>query len=248
MIVLRHIVAIIKGIFLIILMMLFLSFYAISLLVSKNTPERAFRLRRNYIRIAFLVFNIKLQKEGKMYDGPALYVCNHRSFIDPVLVCRYVDAYVIAKAEVASMPVLNTGAKFTGIIYVKRENRNSRHAAREMMSQTIQRGYNVLVYPEGTIATEPGTIPFRPGSFAEMARLGLPVVPIALEYQNDYSYWRTPSLFKHFVNHVGRWDIPCKMKIGQPIWDKDGDALRIKAESWVNIQLKEMQSGWSNVF
>ncbi len=248
MILIRYIVAMTKGIFLIVLMIFFLSFYALSLLVSKDTPKRAFRLRRNYIRIAFLVFNIRLEKEGKMHDGPALYVCNHRSFIDPVIVCRYVDAFVIAKAEVASMPVLNTGAKFTGIIYVKRENRDSRHAAREMMSETIQNGHNVLVYPEGTIATDPKTLPFRPGSFAEMARLGIPVVPIAIEYQNDYSYWRTPSLLKHFVNHVGRWNIPCKMKIGKPIWDQDGTALKDKAESWVNEELKKMQAGWSNVF
>jgi len=245
---LRFIVAITKGVILIILMIIFLSFYSLSLLVSKDSPKRAFRLRRNYIRFAFFFLNVKLEKEGQMHDGPALYICNHRSFIDPIIVCRYVDAYIIAKAEVASMPVLNTGAKFTGIIYVKRESRDSRHAAREMMSSTIQGGHNVLVFPEGTIASDPHTLPFRPGSFAEMARLGIPIVPIALEYQEDYSYWRTPSLFNHFINHIGRWDIPCKMKIGAPIWDTDATVLKDKAEAWVNGELGKMQEGWSKVF
>ncbi len=247
--ILRSGLAIIRVIILVVLMVVFLSVYAFSLLFSKHTPQRGFRLRRNYIRAAIKIFNIQLDSlEGRMHDKPALYVSNHRSFMDPVIACCFVDAVVIAKAEVASMPVLSWGAKVTGIIYVDRDNKSSRESTRQLMIDTIKSGQNVLVYPEGTVGSEKGTIAFKPGSFLACAKEGFPVVPLANEYKYEYSYWKVFSLVKHFLDHAGRWQIPTKFKIGPAMTDQDGIELKDRAQSWIDEELAKMQEGWSEVF
>ena len=85
------------------------------------------------------ILNMHVIIEGKPHDKPALYVCNHRSFADPLAILPYLDAYVIAKAEVASYPIINKGAELTGVLYVKREDSQSRNAVRDKMVKPLNK-------------------------------------------------------------------------------------------------------------
>ena len=88
------ILAIIRALFLALSMALFLIVYAIGRLVFKHTPKSSFRLRRNWLSSMGLPgFGIKVQVKGKPIKEPAIYVCNHRSFSDPIVLCKYLDAY-----------------------------------------------------------------------------------------------------------------------------------------------------------
>ena len=177
-------------------MAIFLLSYALSSLVFGNTPERAFRLRRRWIKyFALPSLNIKCQVKGKASTTPALYVCNHRSFSDPIINCTFLDAYVIAKAEIANYPIINKGAEATGVLWVKRESVKSRNATREKLVETLLRGYNVLVYPEGTVGVTPETLKFSKGTFIEAVKNNIPVVPIALEYRDTKDLWQGTSFF-----------------------------------------------------
>ncbi|MBK8699860.1 MAG: 1-acyl-sn-glycerol-3-phosphate acyltransferase [Saprospiraceae bacterium] len=169
--------------------------YAVTMLWRKHSPERAFALRKTWLTyFGHPILNIHVEVSGGPIQEPALYVSNHRSFADPVILCRYLDAYVIAKAEVASYPVINKGAELTGVLYVKRDDSKSRNEVRDLMVQTIKKGYNVLVYPEGTVGIQSKTLPFKVGSFMEAARNGIPVVPIAIEYRSEKDLWLIPQI------------------------------------------------------
>ena len=108
-------------------------------------------------------------------------------------------------AEVANYPVINWGAKLTGVLYVKRNNKDSRNAVREMMVDTIKKGYNVLVYPEGTIGLSRQTLPFKVGSFLEATRNNLTVVPVAIEYKSDSDLWRYENFIVQFATQFSKW-------------------------------------------
>ena len=98
-----YLLAAIRAIVLFLLMIVFLGGYFITVPIRGNTPERAFRLRRRYIRIAQRVIGMRLEHHGHICKAPALYISNHRSLSDPLATCRFVDAYVIAKAEVGKV-------------------------------------------------------------------------------------------------------------------------------------------------
>ena len=229
-------------------MAIFMISYTISLLVTKHTPERAFRLRRNWLKLANFILNIKVEKQGAPPLTPAIYVSNHRSFSDPLVLLEHLNAYVIAKAEVSSYPLINKGAELTGIVYVKREDKDSRRATRDTMVDTISKGYNVLVYPEGTVGRDPHTLPFKMGTFFEAAREGIPVVPVAIEYRSPRDLWMIPNFIKQYLFQFSKWRTDVRLEFGPVLKGGDGLQLHDEAEHWVNQKIASMQKGWSLAF
>jgi 1-acyl-sn-glycerol-3-phosphate acyltransferase len=222
-----------------------MGFYFLSLIFSKHTKVRAFRLRKNWLRIALRILNIHVEKKGKSHSKPSLYVCNHRSFSDPLVVLRFLNAFVIAKAEVEGYPIINKGAELTGIVYVDRNNKNSREATRQKMVEVLQEGYNVLVYPEGTVGKNLETLPFKKGTFMEAAKHGIPVVPIAVEYKSGKDLWLIPNFIKHYLQQFSKWKTEVKCTFGPVIKSDDGSQLHIEAHRWINQEIQKMQTNWS---
>lgn len=224
----------------------FLLVYWVSCLFKKHTPERAFRLRRRWIKWAAMpIMNIKVEVKGEANYQPALYVSNHRSFSDPVVNCAFINAFVIAKAEIADYPIINKGAEATGVMWVKRDSMKSRSSTRQAMLDTLLSGYNVLVYPEGTVGVTPKTLKFSKGTFAECAKHGIAVVPVATEYRHSKDMWQNTSFPAHYFKQFAAWRTECKMTIGPAISDEDGIALKDKAQAWIDTELENMQKGWS---
>ncbi|MBK7406872.1 MAG: 1-acyl-sn-glycerol-3-phosphate acyltransferase [Saprospirales bacterium] len=113
-------------------------------------------------------------------EGPCVYVSNHRSYFDPVAALRDVEALPVAKAEVSSWPFIGFAAKATGVMWVKRENRDSRRRTVEAIEETLKEGFSVLIYPEGSTHIELKSHPFRQGAFRVAAELGVPSCPLPL--------------------------------------------------------------------
>ncbi len=231
-------------------MAIMLFFYFISIPIFGNSPKRAFRLRRNYIRGVIVIMNMSFELKGleNIPDTPSLFISNHRSFSDPFYLCRYIDAFVIAKAELGDIPLVSQGIRTTGIIFVKREVQSSRSATRQAMVDTIKKGYNVAVYPEGKTSAEKTTLAFKPGTFEEAVLLDIPVVPVVLEYKHPRALWEVGGIGSQFYRQFGYWSNPAKMSILSPIKGTDGIALMNKVRSSVNQEIERMHRGWSLAF
>ncbi len=249
MILILYIIALIRAILVFGSMAIFMLFYGISCIFIKHTKERALNLRMNYLKyIAIPVLNIKIIKEGNPQDGTALYVCNHRSFADPIVICRYLKAFVIAKAEVANYPIINKGAELTGVIWVDRNNKDSRSATREKLTETIDQGFNILVYPEGTVGIHKKTLPFRKGTFLEAAQNDIPVVPVAIEFRSHKDLWLKEKFIPQYLHQFSKWKTEVKVKFGAPMIHQNGEYLHQHSHEWINNELHLMQHNWSYCF
>ena len=241
--------AIIRILLMLTLMIVFiLGYFVFTLFFLLSNERRSFRLRKLYVHLAAWIMGIKVEKSGEIHNEPALYVCNHRTFSDPVVVSKFLNAYVIAKAEVADMPILHQGAKLTGIIYVQRNDADSRKNAREEMIQTLLEGRNVLIYPEGTTHAEKRIKEYRPGSFIEAAKNDIPVVPIVLEYKQKEALWFGHNLTTQFFRQLAIPRIHTKICFGPAMKDRDGLVLRDQVVEWSNEKIAEMHEGWGSVF
>lgn len=242
-----YLLATIRFILLILIMAIFLLVYMpIDIIFKISTPKRTFWLRRFYISFANPILGIRYKVTGTPYEGTALYVCNHRSLSDPLIVSSIVDAYVIAKAEVSKIPILDAGAKLTGIIYVKRESHDSRLAVREKMVETLLSGINILVYPEGTVNKEPQLMEYKPGTFLEAVKNNIPIVPLVLEYRDDKDLWYDRSLVAHFFIQFGKLFTRSKLIIGPPMTGENGIELRDRVMKWSQDQVYDMHKDWGS--
>lgn len=246
---LLYLLAAVRAILLFGIMTIFMLVYGISCLIVPHTKKRALQLRENYLKyIAMPILNIHIIKVGEPCSEPGLYVCNHRSFTDPMVICRYLKAFVIAKAEVANYPIINKGAELTGVIWVNRSDQNSRTATRDKMVETIQNGYNVLVFPEGTVGINQTTLPFRKGTFMEAAENKIPVTPIAIEFQSEKDLWIKEKFVPQYLYSYSKWKTEVKIHFGEALTSESGDYLQETCQTWINEQLQMMQENWSTAF
>ncbi|MFZ1705291.1 MAG: lysophospholipid acyltransferase family protein [Saprospiraceae bacterium] len=223
--------------------------FAISRLWTKPSARGAFFLRKFWLKtIGIPILNIRIQKEGEAWDKPAIYMGNHRSFADPMVVCRYIDAFVIAKAEVANYPIINKGAEMTGVIWVNRNDKNFRTQTRGKLVETWSSGHNILVFPEGTVGLESKTLPFKVGTFLEAAANNIPIIPFAIEFKSKKDLWVIHKFIPQYFYQFSKWATFVKFSIGEPIYDTDGENLKLRTQKWIDDKLVEMQKNWSEIF
>jgi 1-acyl-sn-glycerol-3-phosphate acyltransferase len=231
-------------------MIMYMLIYGLSCLFKPHSKKRALNLRQHYLRyLCIPLLNIHIIKEGNPIDDfSALYVSNHRSFADPIVLCRFLKAFVIAKAEVMNYPIINKGAELTGVIWVNRQDQQSRNEARDKMVETIKAGFNILVYPEGTVGQAKETLPFRKGTFMEAAANDITVIPVAIEFKSPKDLWVIEKFVPQYFYQFSKWRTDVKLRFGDKITGSDGNKLHDQAYSWINMELKNMQKDWSISF
>jgi 1-acyl-sn-glycerol-3-phosphate acyltransferase len=200
---------------------------------------------RNTMRIE----GIKLvEKIGQITVPVALIVSNHRSLLDPVIQAAYINAHIIAKDAVGNLPMIGKGARMTGIVFVKREKLRSRLAARNATKELLEQGISVLVYAEGTTGTNKTTNGFKSGTFALATELGIPVIPVAIEYPKVQDFWTSGGMGAQMMRQTGKWNTKAKLRFGEPLYGSDPRELMKETQKWIDTNLAQMQEGWSEMF
>jgi 1-acyl-sn-glycerol-3-phosphate acyltransferase len=143
--------------------------------------------------------------------GPAIVACNHISYLDPLA-----NAYAVvragrrprflAKDDLFTIPVVGHALKGAGQIPVSRGSgdRTSLRAAETALGV----GEVVVIYPEGTVTTDPDSMPMqgRTGTVRLSIASGVPITPMVS--WGSHTVWQKS----------GRGSL----KFGRPIWIRVG--------------------------
>lgn len=205
--------------------------------------RRFLRIRQSWVRRYLLpALGVRLVVRGTPPDIPCILMANHRSYLDPAVICRDVLAFPVSKAEVANWPVIGVGAKLTGVLFVKRDNPGSRKATLHAIGEKVAEGFPVILFPEGTTHAQPRTIPFRPGAFQMAAERGIPVVPVAFDFQDPKNYWLGDDTFlPHFIRCFGERFTNVFVHYGPAIRNNDADILLRETQAWVDDALANLR-------
>lgn len=211
------------------------------------TEARGFKYRLAFIKFLIAVLSIKIHKTGDSSFRNALYACNHRMMIDPVVLLRYIDAYVVSKAEVADYPIIGSGTRRTNVVFLHRQDKDSRREMRRIIGELLESGKAVSIYPEGSVNLLDLSGPMFPGSFEVAASTGRPVVPVALDFADRSVYWgANSSLIAHFLDVFSRRRIICSIHYCEPIYSDNAEILKEQCQSAIDAALQQMRSEWSS--
>lgn len=156
--------------------------------------------------------------------GPALLVCNHLSYIDPMLVGACVQRFIrfIAYREFYQTKGLYWLMRRMKAIPIDGRSKRDVLEAIERARDELRQGHVVCIFAEGAISRTGNLLPFKRGFERIMAGLDVPIIPVHLDqvwgsifsFKDGRIFWKRPRQLPY----------PVTVSFGQP--------MPSTAESW----------------
>ena len=176
------------GVFLLLHLLFVVFFWLISLPVPKDKPlEKRHPFIcwgvANGISVLNVYFGVRPVITGleKMpTEGRFLYVCNHRSAFDPIIVMdkmRQYEISFISKPSNMNIPMVGRVAHAAGFLAIDREN--DRNALKTILTAADYLKRDICstgIYPEGTRSRTNALLPFHAGSLKIAQKAKTPIV------------------------------------------------------------------------
>jgi 1-acyl-sn-glycerol-3-phosphate acyltransferase len=187
------------------------------------------------------LLGVRLEVHGSPPAGPVLFLANHRSYVDIAALLAQRPCAFLGKAEIAEWPLIGAAARGTHTVFVQREDKASRRAARLGALGLLQRGVAFAAFPEGTTSRGPGALPFFPGLFELAAEHEIAVVPVAIQYASPEDAWVGDDGFvPHFLDRFRERHMHVALAFGPVLQQKDKNRLMAEAEAWIRDRLETL--------
>ncbi len=160
--------------------------------------------------------------EENVPDEPVLYVGNHRSFFDILLIytrCKRLTGFV-AKKSMNKVPSLRIWMRYLYCLFLDRDDLKEGLKTILQAIEYVKKGISICIFPEGTRnkGEELSMLPFRDGAFKIATKTGCPIIPVSMN--------NTADIFEnHFPRLKGAHII---MEYGKPIYPKELDKETLK--------------------
>jgi lyso-ornithine lipid O-acyltransferase len=116
----------------------------------------------NYYRVLRSLLRINVRVNGTpVRDRAVLFVSNHVSWADIVVIGSIVPVAFVAKREVRDWPLVGVTAKVQRTVFVDRARRHQAGEAAAEIVRRIESGVSVVLFAEGTSSDGNRVLPFR---------------------------------------------------------------------------------------
>lgn len=184
-----------------------------ALAVALNWPLRQ-GLPRFYHRICASIIGFDVVVRGqRAAPGPVLFIANHSSYLDIVVLGSVIPGSFVAKSEVAGWPFFGLLAKLQETVFVERKARHGVERQRDDIGARLEAGDNLILFPEGTSSDGNRTLPFKTALFAVASRkvkdqpmviqpvsvtaTRLDGIPMGIAYRPYYAWYGDMDLAPH---------------------------------------------------
>lgn len=188
-------------------------------------------------------------------DRPVLFVANHASYLDIVVLQSVIKGSFISKSEVARWPVFGWLAKLQKSIFIHRTRGDTRNQT-EAISERLNMGGNLILFPEGTTGDGSRILPVKSSllGVASLARAVQPVtiaftaldgLPPGRTFRYLYSWIGDESLPPHMKRILTMGDMTLTVTFHPPITDglDDRKALARRIEDALREDLNRALTG-----
>ena len=133
--------------------------------------------------------HVEVEFTAPLPAGVQIWVANHLSWLDAAVLMAQRPMGLLAKAEVATYPLLGRHARRARLQFVDREDPMHRAMALLELVRHWRMGAPFLLFPEGTTTRGDGLAPLHEGGLRAAFRLGLKVLPLRLESPDAHYPW-----------------------------------------------------------
>jgi len=165
-------------------------------------------------------------------EGPALLVCNHVSFMDPLLLMANLrrPARFVMYYKIFNIPLLKFVFRTAKAIPIagQKEDPAVLQRAYDDVDAALADGEIVCIFPEGGLTKDGDIAPFRPGVARILERRPVPVVPLALRGLWG-SVWSRRDSMMHRARLPRRFRARVELVAGAPYSPADAQLETLEA-------------------
>lgn len=143
------------------------------------------RAIRWWSRALSRIFGIRVRAIGQPLAGGVLFVANHISWLDIVLLHSQHMMGFVAKAEIRRWPLVGWLATRAETIYHDRGNSDSLQGVMHQMAERLAAGRAVAAFPEGKTCSGAALGTFHARIFQPAVSAAVPAQPVALRYGTE---------------------------------------------------------------
>jgi 1-acyl-sn-glycerol-3-phosphate acyltransferase len=127
---------------------------------------------------------MRVRVAGQPLGDHVLFLSNHLSWLDIMLIAGASGAAFVSKDEVARWPLIGWLASLNNTIFVARTRRGAVRDQADALRAALAGGQPVALFPEGTTEGGPDILPFRASLLASLfpPLPGVRVQPVAIDY------------------------------------------------------------------
>ena len=185
---------------------------------KKKKDELSLRIVQWGFRVILGIAGTEITVIGKenMPKEAALYVGNHRSYFDILLLyvqCEDLTGFV-AKDSIEKVPSLRVWMRYLYCLFLNRSD--AREGLKTILTaiEYVKKGISICIFPEGTRndGEELSMLPFKEGSFKIATKTGCPIVPVSINNSAEIFENHVPALRKtHVVIEYGKPIYPSEL-------------------------------------
>ena len=136
-------------------------------------------------KLGLKIFNVKVRKTFAPVDfnDNYLIVSNHLSYLDILIISSYLPTCFVTSHEMKETPFLGHLCLLGGCLFVERRSRAGITGEVKELSNALDDGLNVVIFPEATSTNGESVIRFRRPLFQAAINAHAKVLPLCLNYR-----------------------------------------------------------------
>lgn len=187
-------------------------------------------------RIQSWVAGVKLSvfgQENIPKEGNVIFVCNHQSAIDALVVLRVLprDFRFVIMQQIFDIPVLTDLFKKAGYVPVDLSNPKEALISMRRATSILRWGESIIIFPEGTRSPDGRLQEFKDGAAMLILQAEVPVVPLAIS--GAYKVMQKEDLYGLRVR-AGQ----IKLNIGKPMVFPRGQEVSVENAHRLSVEIK----------
>ena len=190
----------------------------------------------NYYRVLRALLRVHVRVVGEpIRDRPVLFVSNHISWVDIIVIGSLAPIAYVAKSEVGNWPLVGATARMQRTVFVDRARRQQTGDAIGDIVERLASGTSVVLFAEGTSSDGNRVLPFRSalvGAVKEagaraahgiliqpmsICYTGLNGIPMGRQHRPTVAWYGDLDFMPHIKAFIARGAIDAVVSYGDPV-------------------------------